>query len=150
MDAIQFILKEHKKVKRVLASISQKSKRQITKKKMFNHLCQDLLRHETMEETVWYPYLKKNTKLKKTIQHLISEENHAEKEIKKIKKIDNDVEWNKKFLKFKIAVLHHAAEEEQQLFPKVKKALEKKELNALGKKMLTFKKKWEAKRKKYN
>ncbi|HEX2549213.1 MAG TPA: hemerythrin domain-containing protein [Gammaproteobacteria bacterium] len=149
MDAIKFLLQEHKKVRRALTSINQKSKGQETKKRMFKNLCQDILRHETMEEKVWYPYLKKNLKLKKTINHLISEENVAEKEIKKIKKVKEDAEWNKKFLKFKKAVLHHAAEEEKKLFPKVKNALETKELTELGKKMQIFKKKWLAK-KKYN
>lgn len=150
MDAIKFLLKEHQKVRRVLASIKKKPKGQKSKKTMFNNLCKDLIRHETMEETVWYPYLKKNLKLKTTISHLISEENMAEKEIKKINKIKEEDEWNKKFLKFSKAVLHHASEEEKYLFPKVKNALETKELNNLGKKMQVFKSKWLKKGKKYN
>lgn len=141
MDAIQFILKEHAKVRHTLSKF-KKTLSTSRKKQIFNSLCNDLIRHETMEEKVWYPHLKKSVQLRTVIKHLISEEKTAEKEIKKMNKIKESEEWDAKLQKFKKAVLHHAREEEKKLFPKVRATLDKKELSLLGKKLQAFKTKW--------
>ena len=114
MDAITFLIKEHDKVRKVLKTIS-KSRRYTTKKTRFKVLCRDLIRHESMEQKIWYPHFKKSKKIKSEVKHLLSEEKHAEKEIKKFKIIKTEEEWNEKFSKFKKAVEQHADEEEHEL-----------------------------------
>lgn len=143
MNAIDFLIKEHDKVRKMLTDISDSSHQYETKRKLFDKLCADLLRHETMEEEVWYPQLKRKTELYSTIKHLISEEKHAEKEIKTIQKITDQAEWENKFLTFKKNVEHHAKEEEEKLFPQVKKILSEKELEEIGKEMFTFKQQYQ-------
>ena len=56
MNAIDFLIKEHEKVKKMLADIADDSHREETKHKMFASLCDELIRHEVMERTVWYPH----------------------------------------------------------------------------------------------
>ncbi len=141
MDAITFLHKEHVKIKNSLTVISKKSRSYASKRKMFNTLCQYLIRHEAMEHKLWYPHFKNNKKLKPEVKHLLSEEKHAAKEIKKLKPIKVQGEWEKKFVKFKKAVIHHAKEEESDLFPNVRQCLDKAELQAIGKKMRQFKNK---------
>jgi hemerythrin superfamily protein len=140
MDAIKFLLKEHNKVRRIFKDINKSSRRDLTKRKMFKKLCNDLVVHEAMEQKKWYPTLKKNNNLKETIKHLLSEEKKAAKAIKSFKKIRSQEEWNNKFLEFKNDVEHHASEEEKKLFPKVKKYFDEVELKKLGKEMHQFKK----------
>jgi len=140
MDAIKFLLKEHNKVRRIFKDINKKSRRDLTKRKIFKELCHDLIVHETMEQKKWYPTLKKNKDLKDTIKHLLSEEKKAAKTIKTFKNIKSPEEWNKKFFEFKNDVEHHASEEEEKLFPKVKKLFDEAELKKLGKEMYQFKK----------
>lgn len=140
MNAIDFLIKEHNHVRQILADISMGSHKDETQKKLFHSLCNDLIRHETMEHSVWYPYFKNDNRLSQTVRHLLSEEKHAEKAIKKF---DNstlhDEEWEKKFSQLKEAVEHHAQEEEQQLFPEVKKILSDEELEKIGLEMYHFK-----------
>jgi hemerythrin superfamily protein len=139
MNAIKFLLKEHDKVRRLLADISDVSHKYETKIKLFDDLCQDLVTHETMEQKVWYPRLKDNEKLYDTIKHLIAEEKTAAKEIKEFKKIDSEDKWQEKFVTFKKAVERHANEEEKKLFPQVEKYLTEDELDEIGMEMRKFK-----------
>lgn len=139
MNAITFLLREHDKVRRMLANINNKSRRYTTKRTMFHTLCQDLVRHETMEQKIWYPRLKKDKGLAEIIKHLLVEEKDAAKTIKKFKSIKTQEKWEEKFSEFKKDVEHHAAEEEKKLFPKVKKFLNEMELEKIGKEMRAFK-----------
>ncbi len=58
MNAIDFLMKEHHHVRVLLADLLNPSHRFDTRQKLFSELSQDLLRHEEMEHTVWYPQFK--------------------------------------------------------------------------------------------
>lgn len=144
MNAIEFLLKEHDKVRRTFAEIDSDSHKTETKKKMFDALCADLLRHETMEHKVWYPHFKNNDKVDDTVKHLVKEEKHAENAIKQFDNVKTEEEWLQKFKKFKSDVEHHAHEEESKLFPKIKSLFSEAELEKIGKEMYAFKQEYEA------
>lgn len=144
MNAIEFLTKEHNKVKETFKAINDSKHRYETKRKMFVDLAEDLLRHETMEHAVWYPHFKNDRRLDQTVKHLLKEENHAEKAIKKLSQIDNEDTWQTCFLQLKDDVEHHAAEEENKLFPQVEKILSANDLEEIGKKMYDFKKQYES------
>lgn len=139
MDAIIFLRQEHSKFRKTLSSI-HKIKNEKLKLRKFNTFTHDLLRHEKMEEKIWYPVLRRKIELRDIIQHLVSEEKSAEKSIKSIKQTPMGFIWKLKFIKFKFDVDHHASEEEKQLFIQVRKYFSKDELNKLGIKMKKFKK----------
>jgi hemerythrin superfamily protein len=138
MDAITYLKEEHAKFRQTLTMISQIEN--ISRKKLkFDALCKDLVRHETMEQKVFYPVLRKFPELQDILHHLLGEEKSAAETIKNFKKVSFDFMWKLRFYKFKHDVNHHAKEEEQELFPKVKKLLNKDELTILGKNMKNFK-----------
>jgi hemerythrin superfamily protein len=139
MNAIEFLIKEHDKVRNTLTDIEDKSHRFETKLKMFEALSNELIRHETMEHKVWYPHFKNDSRLSSAVKHLLKEENDAEKAIKKLHNIQNQDEWEEKFTKFKDDVKHHAKEEETKLFPEVKKILDETQLQKIGAEMREFK-----------
>lgn len=138
MDAIKYLRNEHSKVRKMFAIVSKISDEK-KKKIKFKLLCKDLVRHEKMEQRVWYPVLQKDPKLKAIIKHLLSEERAAAKAIKQLNKRSLEIIWKLRFTKFKNDVNHHAKDEEKKLFPKVRKAYSKKELSELGSKMRKFK-----------
>jgi hypothetical protein len=78
------------------------------------------LRHEKMEQNIWHPHFKDSDKLDNTVRHLIVEEKEAHHEIQDLNKVESDTEWNEKFIKFKKDVEHHAAEEEESFYLKLK------------------------------
>lgn len=138
MDAIIYLRHEHSKFRKQLAAISKISKL-ASKKAKFSTFCKDLVRHEKMEQKIWYPALRKNKELRDIIKHLLGEEQSAAKAINEFKNTGFDIMWKLRFYKFKHDVDHHAKEEEQELFPKVRKWLDKSELSKLGTKMRKFK-----------
>jgi hemerythrin superfamily protein len=140
MNAIKFLVNEHEKVRKLMTEIADPSHREETKKKMFDTVCQELLRHESMEETIWYPKLKNDTKLAPIIKHLISEEKKAEKLMKEFAEIKSDEQWDKKFADFRKEIEHHASEEEEKLFPVVSTLLSVEQLEEIGQEMKEFKK----------
>ncbi len=139
MNAIKYLIKEHDKVRTMLSDISHDSHRAETKRKLFDELSQELIRHEKMEQTVWYPLLKKNKALTDLISHLISEEKSATRALNAIEKITSQRDWEEKFSEFRSDVEHHAKEEETKLFPQVENILSQSELEKIGKEMLEFK-----------
>lgn len=140
MNAIDFLIKEHQKVRKMLADINDHSHRDETRRKRFDLLCDELLEHEETEHKKWYPYFKNDERLNRTVKHLVSEENAAEKAIRQFDNVKTQEEWEEKFLKFKRDVEHHAYEEEHDLFPEVRKLLSEEELDKIGKEMYEFKK----------
>ena len=147
MNAITFLIKEHNKFRKDLTTILKKVSRAETKKKMFSILSANLLRHEAMEHKVWYPHFKNNKKLKSEVRHLLSEEKHAEKAIKKLKSLKDEEAWQTNFVKFKKEVESHAKEEEKDLFPNVEEILDEDELQKIGKDMRRFKTAYNKKKK---
>ena len=139
MHAVDFLLKEHATVRATFKEISNDSHRYETKRKMFDELCENLKCHEKMEQTKWYPHLQKNPELKKIIDHLLEEEKKASEAISDFKHITDEAEWEKKFSTFHKDVDHHANEEEEKLFPKVKDFFEEKQLEEWGLAMHQFK-----------
>lgn len=139
MNAIDFLIREHDKVRQTLLDITDKSHREETRMKMFHGLCQDLIRHETMEHKVWYPHFRNDRRLSETVQHLLHEEEGAEKAIKQFAQINTPDAWEEQFSKFKNAVENHAREEELDLFPQVEKLFSKEELEKIGREMYQFK-----------
>lgn len=138
MNAIELLINEHNKVRKILKDIQEGSFQLSEKQAMFKTLRHDLLRHEKMEQKVWYPHFKDSDKLDNTVRHLIVEEKEAHHEIEDLNKFETDSEWNDKFKKFKKDVEHHAAEEEEKLFPQIKKIFSEDELDKIGKEMLQF------------
>lgn len=137
MNAIDFLINEHNKVRTMLADISDGSLHYDTKRRQFNLLSQELIRHENMEHEIWYPYFK--DKIASKVKHLITEEQYAERAIKKLDDLKTEEDWEENFLRFKNAVERHADEEENDLFPEVKKILTNKQLEEIGMKMSQFK-----------
>jgi len=137
MDAIAYLKSQHQQFRKTLAQITKTTDKKLKLKK-FHNFTEELVRHEEMEQKIWYPVLKKNKDLRDIISHLLSEEKSAAKVIKSFKKVEFGLIWRLKFMKFKLDVDHHANEEETELFPKVRKFLTKTELNKLSIKMKRY------------
>ncbi len=139
MNAIDFLIKEHTLVRQALKEINDPSHHEETKMKLFDSLCHDLIRHETMEHQVWYPHFKNDKRLSDTVRHLLTEEKGAEKAIHQLDHVKTATTWDEKFAQFKTDVEHHAREEETNLFPEVKQLLSEADLEKIGLEMYHFK-----------
>jgi hypothetical protein len=138
MNAIEFLIKEHNQVRAMFADISDDNHKYETQRKRFDILSEELLRHENMEHSVWYPHFK--NKISPEVEHLLKEEAYAEKAIKYLQTLKSETAWKEHFLKLKSDVEHHATEEETLLFPEVEKLLSEQKLEEIGLQMYHYKK----------
>jgi hemerythrin superfamily protein len=145
MNAIDFLIKEHNKVRSLFEDLNDPSHREETQKKIFLTIRDELLRHEEMEQKVWYPNLKAHKKWQEKIKHLKSEEHSAKKFIEKLKTNLNSDNWQQDVSHLQEEVEHHANEEETKLFPLVRETLDEEELQHLGEEMKEFKENYESK-----
>lgn len=139
-NPISIILKDHARIRIGLARLNKQLNSNVADaRNTFDGLKNFLIAHETMEQTIWYPELEKNSGLKNIIDELKKQETEASDMIKKIDGIKNDKEWSKEVRKLSEAVLQHAREEEMKLLPKAKLAIDPKTLNDIGIKMRDYK-----------
>ena len=140
MNAIQFLINEHDKIRSAFAQIADGGYPIQTRKKLLEDLCITLLIHENMEQEVWYYFLKKqDDHLKEIITHLVNEEREVEEELKEILRMNASSDWQEKFIQIRKNVEHHAQEEEIRLFPMVKELLDRGVLKELGREMQEYK-----------
>jgi hemerythrin superfamily protein len=148
MHAIKLILEDHDKIRSLFAQLDntllEKSDAKIIKvqQALFEELTDEILRHETMEQSFFYPFIKHHDPFKDIISHLLKEEKDAAGLLAGFKGLAyGSKEWVKKYQESKSAVFHHATEEETKLFPKVEKLIPEKLLNDIGTEMNHFKRK---------
>lgn len=148
MDAIKYLIGQHNRFKKIFNSLSKKnvitrlissSPSYSVRKRKFEKLCRELVVHEKSEQTVWYPALRKKLAIKNILNHLLKEEKSAAKAIKSFKSVKSQSVWEIKFEKFKHDVIHHADDEQEKLFPIVRKNMDSATLEKLGKKLKAFK-----------
>lgn len=145
MDAITLLEQDHQKVKKLMGDIEKTTERGVkTREELFTKLVTELTVHEKIEEQIFYPEVKERATSKK-LEDLVTEsfeEHHFVDTIKA--EIENTPfeaeEWAAKFKVMMENIEHHAFEEEEgKMFPKVRKAFSKTELEEMGTRMAELK-----------
>ena len=141
MDAITLLEQDHQKVKKLMGEIEKTTERGIkTRQELFNKLVQELTVHEKIEEQIFYPEVKERA-TSKQLEELVAESYEEHHFVDLVKaEIDNTPfeaeEWAAKFKVMMENVEHHAFEEEEgKMFPKVRRAFKKDELEDMGARM---------------
>jgi hemerythrin superfamily protein len=145
MDALTLLEQDHQKVKKLMGEIEKTTERGIkTREQLFNKLVTELTIHEKIEEQIFYPAVKERA-TSKQLEELVTEsyEEHHFVDIVKAEIEDTPFEaeaWAAKFKVMMENVEHHAFEEEEgKMFPKVRRAFKKEELEDLGTQMQELK-----------
>jgi hemerythrin superfamily protein len=134
MDAIDLLESQHRQVETLLSELKS-AKSTTSKHLVFEELADHLAAHVLIEEHLFYPAIKA-----KRTQDILLESLEEHLAIKRVlsdlmRTSFDDETFAAKLEVLSEQVLHHHEEEEKELFPKVKKLLDEKELVALGKKM---------------
>jgi len=135
MDAITLLKNDHKAVKRLFRQFEKlgdnavKSRRELVEK-----MIEELSVHAAIEEQLFYPTVRES--VPETEDHVLEslEEHHV---VKWTLSELVDMKGDEERFEAKVTVLiesveHHAGEEEDDLFPLVRKAMGRKELADLG------------------
>jgi hemerythrin superfamily protein len=145
MDALALLEDDHQKVKKLMGELEKTTERAVkTREELFTKLVTELTIHERIEEEIFYPEVKERATSRK-LEELVAEsyeEHHFVDVVKaEIAETPFDAEeWAAKFKVMKENVEHHAFEEEEgKMFPKVRRAFSKAELEDMGTRMAELK-----------
>jgi hemerythrin superfamily protein len=138
-DATKLLKQDHEKVKSLFEEADELSDRATAKRRaIFEEIRTELTVHAKIEEEIFYPAMQKSRDKEAKEQVLEAFEEHAIAKmlIKQLEESDAGDETFKAKLKvLKDVILHHAKEEEKEMFPEAKKILSSDQLEELGAQM---------------
>ena len=151
MDAIALLVRDHKEVEQLFRQFEKLTERaQKSKQKIVAKIIRELAVHAAIEEMLFYPAvrtaaLKANSRsLKEAADTVLEslEEHHVVKwtlsELEKMK--PEEERFDAKVQVLMESVRHHVEEEQEELFPKVRKLFDSEVLEQLGERMQKAKK----------
>ena len=135
-DAITLLTKQHKEVADMFDEFENMSDRATTsKKKLVEKICEQLVMHTAIEEEIFYPAVREASKdVEDMVDEAVVEHASAKDLIAQLQEADpGDELYDAKVKVLGEQIEHHVEEEEEEMFPKVRKL--KLDLQALGQEM---------------
>jgi len=134
MNAIDLLESQHREVEKLFSKID-KAKSDDVKGRLFEEIADKLAVHASIEEHHFYPAVKA-----KRTEDILLESLEEHLGIKRVLADLLDTEPSDETFDAKVKVLteqvsHHVKEEEEELFPKVRKLFSKEQLEAIGQEM---------------
>jgi len=132
MDALELLKQDHEKVSELLERGQEADPKQ--RKQIFKKIKSELETHARIEETIFYPAMEEHEELKDMVLESLEEHKQMKTVLRELAKLSpNSERFKPKFKVLKDNVEHHAVEEEEgKMFPKVRKIIDKSELEQLG------------------
>ncbi|MEO8429952.1 MAG: hemerythrin domain-containing protein [Acidobacteriota bacterium] len=139
MDPIELLKKDHREVEKLFAAFEEAGdEAYVTKQNLFNEIKAALDVHMDIEETIFYPAVKKvrSEEVKDEVREA-DEEHHVVKlllsELTRMK--PQDEQFDAKVTVLKENIEHHVKEEETELLPDAKKHIAATMMEQLGDEM---------------
>ncbi|HZR12610.1 MAG TPA: hemerythrin domain-containing protein [Acidimicrobiia bacterium] len=132
-DVIDAILEDHAQIKQMMTSVETATTSD-AKEDAFHALVRKLAIHETAEEEVVHPLLRRTEDGRPVTDELLEEEDQGKKALAELESMDvNDSAFGVKFDQLRRDVLHHAEDEEQREHPRLKATVDENRLRDLTK-----------------
>ena len=135
MDGINLLKQDHRAVEELFKKFDAAGDRAFkTKRKLADQVIRELSVHAAIEEQVLYPTAREVAPKAMDMVLESLEEHHIVKVVcSELEDMEpQDERFDAKVTVLKENVLHHAKEEERDLFPKMRKAMSKADLEELG------------------
>ncbi len=135
MDAITLLTQDHKKVKELFRKFEELGKRGVkSKQKVAEQIRHELVVHTAIEEEIFYPAAQDHAE--EMVAEAIEEHNVVDRLLLEIRDLSpEDEAFEAKMTVMMENVEHHADEEENELFPTVKRTMGMEMLRTLGERM---------------
>jgi len=134
MDAITLLKTDHEKVSGIFEKLEETTERaEKTREELFTKLKQELDLHAHIEETIFYPVLKKAEETREITMEGIQEHHVVKTLLRELDAMGVGGEtWTAKLKVLKENVEHHVEEEEGEMFKNARKVLSREQLEELG------------------
>jgi hypothetical protein len=134
MDAITLLKTDHEKVSGIFEKLEETTERaEKTREELFMKLKQELDLHAHVEETIFYPVLKKSDETRDITMEGIQEHHVVKVLLRELDAMGVGSEtWTAKLKVLKENVEHHVEEEEEDMFKSAREVLSREQLEELG------------------
>lgn len=140
MDAIKLLIDQHRKLESLMKTALE-AQQSTARAASLARVGDDLTKHLTSEEEVFYPAVKAK-RTEDILLESLEEHLSLKRLLADLLALDPAAEtWEAKFKVLKEQTEHHHEEEEENLFPKVRKMMDAEQLDALGQQMLALQQK---------
>ena len=141
MDLFQLIKNDHRKVNELFKKIAGTSDRALkTRERLCTQLEAEIDLHARVEEAHLYPALKKHPETRDRVPEALQEHKEAKKMLGRIAKMSPDDDGFLPLVKeLEKSIKHHVAEEEKEILPAAKRALDKEEAEEIARKIRAMK-----------
>jgi hemerythrin superfamily protein len=137
MDALELLIGDHNRVKGLFAQFNEAHEAgdDATQRSVAERIFEELDVHTKVEEVVFYPVVQDlNDEIHELVIEGLEEHRVAKDLIAEAKALDpSDEHWAAKVKVLTESVEHHAGEEESEMFPKIRTALDTARREELGK-----------------
>lgn len=132
-NVIDHLVEDHNRIKRLFSEFDSADGSR--RPELFSTIVAELARHESAEEEVVYPVLRKEVGEGDALADArISEENEAKEALAELEEIGvGNADFDVKFTALRDDVLEHAEREEQDVFPALRAAVSADRLQEMGK-----------------
>jgi hemerythrin superfamily protein len=133
MDALELLKQDHQKVKELFKQ-GQETDDKKRQRQIFKEIKSELETHARIEETIFYPAMEEHEELKDMVLESLEEHKQMKTVLREMARLSTSSErFKPKFKVLKDNVGHHAVEEEEgKMFPKIRKLINRNELEELG------------------
>jgi hypothetical protein len=133
MDALELLKQDHQKVKELFKR-GQETEDKKQQRQIFKEIKSELETHARIEETIFYPAMEEHEELKDMVLESLEEHKQMKTVLREMARLSTSSErFKPKFKVLKDNVEHHAVEEEEgKMFPKIRKLINRNELEELG------------------
>jgi hemerythrin superfamily protein len=132
MDALELLKQDHQAVKDLFDQIDDAEDAK-QRKRLFDQIDTQLNIHAHIEETVFYPEMQKIDELKDMVEEALEEHQEVKTLLEEIEGLDPDGDqFSASLEELMENVEHHVAEEEDEMFPKVRERCDQATLDRLG------------------
>jgi hemerythrin superfamily protein len=132
MDGLELLKQDHQAVKDLFDQIDDAEDGK-QRKKLFDQIDTQLNIHAHIEETVFYPEMQKIDQLKDMVEEALAEHQEVKTLLEEIEGLDPEAEqFSASLEELMENVEHHVAEEEDEMFPKVRERCDQATLDRLG------------------
>jgi hypothetical protein len=134
MDAITLLKTDHEKVSGIFEKLEETTEgAEKTREELFMKLKQELDLHAHIEETIFYPVLKKAEETREITMEGIQEHHVVKVLLRELDAMSVGSEtWTAKLKVLKENVEHHVEEEEGEMFKSAREVLGREQLEELG------------------
>lgn len=136
MKATDLLKKDHQEVKKLFKAFESSKDSPDEARQICEQVAQELTVHSAIEEELFYPELQPYEEAEEIVEESVEEHHVVDVLLGELRGLEpEDEAFAAKFQVLSENVLHHAEEEERELFPKAERLLGKDRLGWLGERL---------------